>query len=149
MPTDGAALLAGYRRLDAAVAAVTHGHATSKPWLETLERFWLSGKRRLVIRKGRQGGGSTTFARVAVATALFGQHRPAHGTRLSIPFVSVRKDEARDRLGNIEAILDALGEPFNRRDERIELPAAPGLVHRLPVQRAHRGGADVRGGVRG
>jgi|CZKU01.1.fsa_nt_gi hypothetical protein len=125
MPNDGARLLAGFRTLDAALARMPGDHPTSAPWMATLERFWLSGKRRLVVRKGRQGGGSTTMARVAVATALFGTHRIPPGTHLQFPFVSVTMKEARERLHNIETILDVLGEPYARREDSIELQRRP------------------------
>ena len=122
MPHDGRLLLAGYRELDAALVAAGR-HPTSPPFLETLTRFWLSGRRRLVLRKGRQSGASTTFARVAVATGCFGEHRAPPGTRLTIPFVSVRMSEASERLRNIEDALAVLSEPYRRRDDTIELTA--------------------------
>ncbi|MGA2450834.1 MAG: hypothetical protein ABTD50_19390 [Polyangiaceae bacterium] len=125
MPTDGSTLLDGFLFVDEECARQPGGHATSEAWRSTLERFWMSGKRRLVVRKGRQGGGSTTMARVAVVTALFGEHVVSPGTRLHIPFVSISLKESRERLHNIRATLDAIGEPYTSRDDAIELSKRP------------------------
>lgn len=48
-------------------------------WADTLASFYSSGARQLVVRAGRRGGKSSTMARVAVAEALFGEHKIPSG----------------------------------------------------------------------
>lgn len=143
MPSDGKQLLAGYMSLDAKLVEAGR-HPTSRTWLRTLKRFWLSGKTRLVVRKGRQAGGSTTMARVAVATALFGAHRSPPGTRLGFPFISVKLEEAAERLANIADTLDVAGVPYARRGDRIELSDRPYFFLLLPCSyRTNVGGTNA------
>jgi hypothetical protein len=142
MPTDGKRLLAGYEALDAKLARAGR-HPTSREWLATLKRFWLSGKTRLVVRKGRQAGGSTTMARVAVATALFGVHRSPPGTRIGFPFISVKMEETGERIENIADTLDVAGIPYTRRGDRIELSDRPFFFLVLPCSyRTNVGGTN-------
>lgn len=120
MPSDGKQLLTAYRRMDDALVRARFPR-TSEAWMRALEAFWLSGRTRMVVRKGRQSGFSTTMARVAVCTGLFGTHRINPGTRLAIPFVSITVPEARERLYNIRRILDALGVTTRQTAEAIEV----------------------------
>jgi hypothetical protein len=98
-------------------------------WRETIERFYRSGKRRLVVRKGRRVFASTCVApRLAVAEMLFGQHEHVVGTPpLVYAFVSVKRDEAANRLRGIKAILDVLGEKYAEKGETIELTNTPAI----------------------
>ncbi len=143
MPTDGKRLLAAYRAVDATLAKLPGGYPTSPAWMSALTEFWLSGKRRMVVRKGRQGGGSTTLARVAVATALGGEHSIPPGTRGEIGFVSIKLREANERLYNIESILRALDVPHRRSDDTIELTDRPIIFRSSPCTSRERGQTRV------
>lgn len=98
-------------------------------WRRTLTRFYRSGKRRLVVRKGRRVFASTCVApRLAVAEALFGEHSHVPGTPPTVyAFLSVKRDEASKRLLGIEAILDVLQVEYARRGEAIELRSYPAV----------------------
>lgn len=107
-----------------------HGFPRISPWWwTTLERFYRTGKRRLVVRKGRRVGASTIVApRLAVAEMLYGEHRHTPGAPpLAYVFLSVRRDEAANRLRGIRVILDILGERYAVRDETIELAEHPAV----------------------
>src|SRR5262249_18277355 len=96
-------------------------------WRREIARFYRSGKRRWVIRKGRRVFASTCIApRLAVAEMLYGQHPHLPGTPpLTYAFVSVKLDEAAKRLRGVTAILDVLGEGYKTRDNTIELDNRP------------------------
>lgn len=98
-------------------------------WRREIERFYLSGKRRWVIRKGRRVFASTCVApRLAVAEMLYGQHRHLPGTPpLIYAFLSVKRDEAGKRLRGVTAILDVLGEKYAEKGEAIELLTRPAI----------------------
>jgi hypothetical protein len=98
-------------------------------WRDTINRFYRSGKRRLVVRKGRRVFASTAVApRLAVAEALFGEHRHVPGTPpIVYAFLSVQRSEAAKRLRGIAAILDALGVAYAARGETIELKESPAV----------------------
>lgn len=95
--------------------------AISHFWRKTLERFYLSGRRRLVLRVGRRGGKSSTLARVAVIETLFGDHGVPPGDVGVFAFVSVTRREARQRLATIAEILDVLKVHYIRRGDEIQL----------------------------
>ena len=80
-------------------------------WRREVERFYLSGKQRWVIRKGRRVFASTCVApRLAVAEMLFGEHVHLPGTpSLIYAFLSVQRGESAERLSGVTAILDILG----------------------------------------
>jgi hypothetical protein len=86
--------------------------AMSPWWRETLERFYRTRKRELVLRVGRRGGKSSTLCRVAVLEGLFGRHEVPPGDVGVIAFVSVLVDDAKERLRTIRTILDAIEEPY-------------------------------------
>jgi len=98
-------------------------------WRETIERFERTGRRRRVLRKGRRVFASTCVApRLAVAEMLFGEHAHLPGTPpLLFAFLSVRRDEAANRLRGVRAILDVLEVPYVERGETIELLQRPAL----------------------
>lgn len=100
-------------------------HPTSPWWLETLARFYASGRRQLVIRAGRRAGKSSTLCRIAVLEALFGAHAVPTGDVGIVGIVSVSRDEAASRLRTIRAILDVLGVGYRERDQTIELTSRP------------------------
>ena len=125
---DTAAFLRKLWALEDALGAA--GFPSMPPWWRaTIERFYLSGKRRLVVRKGRRVFASTCLApRLAVAEMLWGQHPHLHGTPpLVFAFLSVRRDEAAKRLRGVKAILDALGEKYAERGESVELVERPAI----------------------
>jgi hypothetical protein len=125
---DTAAFLRKLWALEDALACA--GFPQMPPWwLSTIERFYMSGKRRLVVRKGRRVFASTCIApRLAVAEMLWGGHPHLHGTPpLVFAFLSVRRDEAAKRLRGVKAILDALGEKYAERGDTVELVERPAI----------------------
>ncbi len=139
MPSDGARILATYKAIDNVMAKLPGGYATSPQWMAALEEFWLSGKRRVVFRKGRQSGGSTTMARVAAATAIGGEHAIPAGSRGEIGFTSVKLRDANERLYNVEQVLAALDVKFRRSDDTIEFLGRPILFRSGPCTGKERG----------
>lgn len=125
MPSDGPSVLECFLRIDALLAAEKGNHASSPTWKEAVADYLLSGKRRMVTRKGRQGGGSTTMERLAPAIAIGGEHRLPPGTRGEIAFFSVRLRDANDRLLGLEHVLHAIGVRFKRSGDAIELAELP------------------------
>lgn len=117
---DGHPVVAGLREMEARLTAAGMP-PISVWWWETIERFYASGKREAVIRAGRGAGKSTTTCRVAVAEALYGDHPLAPGDIGSITVLSVRRQDAKDRLHTIRTILDILGEPYRQADDTIVL----------------------------
>lgn len=93
----------------------------SPKWRQALKAFYRDGKLRLVIRAGRRAGKSTTLCRVAVAEGVYGDHKVPPGDIGVFVFVSVKQDEARERLRTIREILDALGIPYSSRANEIQL----------------------------
>lgn len=86
--------------------------ATTRWWYATLERFYASGRRQLVVRAGRRAGKSSTLCRLAACEALWGQHQIPPGDTGVVAIISTDRKEAGKRLVTIKAILDALGEPY-------------------------------------
>lgn len=81
----------------------------SEWWKSVFKDFYQSGKLRLVARVGRRGGKSTMICRIAVAEVLYGDHVVPPGDIGVFVIISVRKDEAKERLRTIQEILKALG----------------------------------------
>jgi len=102
-------------------------HATSPWWLRELDRFLGGSCKRWVVRAGRRAGKSQTMCRLAVAVALDDEWRSSigPGDRGVIPFVSVNRGEASQRLFTIAQILRALRVPFEERGDEIELKDRP------------------------
>ncbi len=98
-------------------------------WRETIERFYRSGKRRMVVRKGRRVFASTQVApRLAVCEMLFGEHEHVKGSPpLNYAFLSVKKEEAANRLLGVAAILEALGVRHSVAGMSIKLTDYPAL----------------------
>jgi hypothetical protein len=109
---------------------VAHGFPPMPPWWRReIARFYRSGKRRWVIRKGRRVYASTCIApRLAVAEMLYGQHQHLPGTPpIVYAFLSVKMDEAAKRLRGVTAILDALGEEYTTKGDTVELVNRPAI----------------------
>lgn len=103
-----------------------HAFVPMSPWWrETIRDFYNTSARQLVLRVGRRGGKSSTLCRVAVLEALFGDHKIPAGDVGVVAIISVRLDEARERLRTVEAILRALKAPFKRTGDTIELSNRP------------------------
>lgn len=102
-------------------------------WKRTLQRFFGSKARRLVLRVGRRGGKSLTMCKLALLIALCGEWTAAlpPGELGVLAFLSVDKEEAASRLRTITAMLDALGEPYARRGDEVELERRPALFRVL------------------
>lgn len=132
MPADGAKFLAAYRKVDAKCVAAG-GPATSPAWLDALSHFWLSGRLRMVVRKGRQVGASTIVApRITATVALVGDFTQARGTRGTIGFSSTRQKEADERLYNIERTFFDLGVKVKPKGDTIEVPRRPVIIQSYP-----------------
>jgi phage terminase large subunit-like protein len=112
---------ARYKQLDAKLVEKKFPE-TSPWWLDTIREFYASRKRQLVLRVGRRGGKSSTLCRVAVAEALWGKFNVPPGDIGVIAIISINKPQARERLRTLEAILTAIGVPFKRSGDTIELP---------------------------
>lgn len=93
----------------------------SPVWRDTLQTFYASGCRRLVVRFGRRGGKSTTLCRVAVAEMLYGDHAVAPGDVGVLMILSVKLSDALERIETIRQILTVLGVPHEKRGNHIEL----------------------------
>lgn len=102
--------------------------AMSPWWRRELERFvraMADGRRQLVLRVGRRGGKSSSLCRLAVVWALFGSWSVPPGDVAVVAIISVSLAEARERFRTIAAILTALGVPFDRRGDDLELRDRP------------------------
>ncbi|HEY1696168.1 MAG TPA: hypothetical protein VGG39_28570 [Polyangiaceae bacterium] len=99
-------------------------------WRETMAGFYATARRQLVLRCGRRAGKSSTLCRVAVAEALFGDHAIPPGDVGVVAFVSVRREEASERLRTIKAILDVLGVRYKPVESGLELLERP-IVFRV------------------
>jgi hypothetical protein len=114
-------LLDRYDKLDKLL--VLHGFPPTSPWWRReLERFVKSGRRRWVLRVGRRGGKSSTLCRLAVVVALWGEWSVPPGDTAVIPIVSVKREEASDRLTTVRAILNAIGVAHSIRGSDIDIP---------------------------
>lgn len=113
-----------------ALLVTRHGFKPMLPWWrDTIERFYRSGKRRLVVRKGRRVYASTQVApRLAVCEMLAGEHEHIKGSPpLTYAFVSVKRAEAANRLLGVKAILDAIGVPCSTVGQTIVLKNRPAV----------------------
>jgi hypothetical protein len=99
--------------------------ALSPFWRATFKRFLDSTRRQLVLRCGRRGGKSSSLCRLAVAVALYGEHKIPPGDVGVIAFISTSRDEANQRLRTIKAILDAIGVKYKPIDGGIEVEGRP------------------------
>jgi hypothetical protein len=104
-------ILARYVEVDAKLVA--KGFPPTSPWwMETIDRWYRSGKRQMVDRVGRRGGKSSSFSRLMVVEALYGHHDVPPGDTGVGAIISTRLDEAAQRLVTIQSILDALEVPY-------------------------------------
>jgi hypothetical protein len=120
---DSARFVRSYRQLDALL--VERGlPPTPEKWIEWLGELEHSGKRRAVVRKGRRVFASTCFApRLAVCEMLFGEHFHVPGTPpLKYAFLSVKKDEAAERLVGVSEILRRLEVNHDPAGTTIRVP---------------------------
>jgi len=95
--------------------------ATSPWWRRTIERWYCSGKRQIVLRVGRRGGKSSTLSRLAVCEALYGQHPIPPGDIGVVAIISTKRTEALERLRTVQSILDAIGVKSTPKGDTIEL----------------------------
>lgn len=103
---------------------VSAGWPSLSPWwLGRIERFARSRRRRWVPRVGRRGGKSSSLCRVATCWGLFGEWSVPPGDTAVIPFVSIDRGEAAERLKTIRSILDVLGVTHHVRGDRIDVPS--------------------------
>lgn len=85
-------ILTRYDEVDARLVAAGFP-PTSPRWRATIERWYRSGKRQLVVRAGRRAGKSSTFSRLGVVEAIYGQHDVPPGDLGTVGVVSTRRDE--------------------------------------------------------
>lgn len=136
-PFDAEEFLARLVAVDAVL--VDAGFPPIAPWWwETLIRFLRNragrrALRSLILRVGRRGGKSSTLTRLAVTWALYGPWSVPPGDVGVIAFLSVRQDESNQRLRTIESILQALGEPYRRTAEGLELIHRPCVFKTFPA----------------
>jgi hypothetical protein len=97
----------------------------SEYWKSELRRFYKTGKLRLVARIGRRGGKSSSACRLVVAEAMAGLFVIPPGDTGVFAILSTRTKDARARLKNVQDVLKALGIPFIRRKDEIELKGKP------------------------
>lgn len=120
MSLHAAEILRRFEQLDRVL--VSRGFpATSPWWRRTIERWYCSGKKQIVLRCGRRGGKSSTLTRLAVCEALYGQHPVPPGDVGVVAIISARRTEALERLRTVKAILDAIGVKYDERGDTIEL----------------------------
>lgn len=119
------------RALDRVVTQPGDTPPISDRWWRAIDRFFRSGKRQVVIRKGRRAGASTIICpRIAVASALYLPH-PIPASDVGVyGIVSVRRDEAVARLRGIRLVLDRLGVAYTEKNDSIELIDRP-IVFRV------------------
>lgn len=124
---------AAYQRLDAQLASA--GFLPTTPWwLAQLERFYAHPTARtLIARVGRGGTKSTTAVKFALTELLFGSWPVPPGERHFAVFVSVRSDEALQRLRQAKAMLDALRLAARQAGDQLELEDLPLGVKTLPA----------------
>lgn len=96
--------------------------ATSPWWRKTIDRWYTSGKKQIVIRAGRRAGKSSTLCRLGIVEALYGEHAVPPGDVGVVAVVSARRGDALERLRTIAAILDALGVTYVPKGDTIEIP---------------------------
>lgn len=113
------------RRFDALnVALVAKGFPPTSPWWRArIREFYRTGKRRFITRVGRRGGKSSTYSRLAVVEALYGQHAVPPGDVGVVAIISARRPDALERLRTIAAILDAIGVAYDPKGDSLELRA--------------------------
>jgi hypothetical protein len=122
---SGAKMLAALRELDATLAGL--GFKPLTPWWDQqLEAFYLHPTARtLVAEVGRGGIKTGTGCTVALAETLFGDFDIPPGERHFWIDLSENKDEAIKTQRLYEARLKALGVPFHRSGDVIELDDLP------------------------
>lgn len=89
-------------------------------WRWAVERFWQSAKDIFKGRVGRRGGKSSTLVRVAVTEALFRKRDLPPGEVGVWPYLSHSKNEAAQRLNQIEGTLRALGFSGDGKRDALE-----------------------------
>jgi hypothetical protein len=95
----------------------------TKFWRSTLRRFLRSKKKRLVLRVGRRGGKSLTLCKLGVTVALYSETKPTPGELIIIGYISVDRAEAANRTRMNAAMLDALGQLYERRAPTTSTPS--------------------------
>ena len=106
--------------------------AISRWWWGVLKRFYMSGRRRFVLRVGRRGGKSSTMCRVAVIETLYGEHVVPPGDEGTYLIISVSMKEASKRLKTIREILDMMRiEHRPLGDERVGISTRSFFSNRL------------------
>jgi hypothetical protein len=124
-------LLRTLRYIDSVMVS-SGGYPIADRWWTTLEEFYRSGLRRLVVRKGRRVGASTTVCpRLIVASLLCSEHEVAPGEVSVFGIVSVKRREAQDRLRNTRAVLDAMGLAWESYGEGIEVKGTNRIIRVL------------------
>jgi hypothetical protein len=120
MSLHAAEILRRFDQLDRVL--VSKGFPPTSPWWRrTIERWYCSGKKQLVLRAGRRAGKSSTFTRLAVVEAIYGNHAVPPGDIGVVAIISARRTEALERLRTVKAILDAINMKYDERGDTVEL----------------------------
>lgn len=120
MSLHAAEILRRFDQLDRVL--VSKGFPPTSPWWrKTIERWYASGKKQIVLRCGRRAGKSSTLVRLAVCEALYGHHQVPPGDIGIVAIISARRTDATERLRTVKAILDAIGVKYAERGDTIEL----------------------------
>lgn len=101
-------MLAHYDALDRVLAS-KGWHSTSPWWREQVRRYFERWCRQVVLRVGRRGGKSSTLCRIAIVEGLYGGHSIHPGDVGVVAFISVKREEAAERMGTIKKMLATLG----------------------------------------
>lgn len=98
-------------------------------WRSALRRWLVDSEAlTLTVRKGRRIGASTIIAPRLIAAwiiVVLPRLRLPPGEKIMVALVSVRKGEAANRIGQISAVLGALGIAHEAKSESIDVTGAP------------------------
>lgn len=97
----------------------------SRWWLGEIKRFYSGKVRNWTARVGRGGSKSTVLAKIALHEVIAGKFDVPAGEVHFFAIVSVSRDEAAQRIGQISSMLTALGVEHSRTGETITLERAP------------------------
>ncbi len=120
-------LWSAYQWLDAQLVSLGW-HASSPLWLDIIERFMRSSKKRLVVQMGRRGGKTVHICRIVATIVLFGKYSIPQGDVGYFPILSVKLKDAKKKLAILRKILTALKVNFKATKEELILTDYPVII---------------------